>query len=310
MACRSPQRQRSAVPTNSPSRTATKPSACAKACAQSASRCGQRSAADIRVRAAGHRRSSIESPRHPQRRQLVTVEALQDSLARGKHAAILDDNVAPHQFEITPACNSQASAASPPVSTFAAARRPLTHTNAAPSCLASIVPIPLHVNPPTCKSSTRDRSSCPRATSSAASASRTPPASPCFALPTARRMPNRPSPMPPWSTPRCRTHGMPGAAATGRAARRASGRGCCAAWPTWSRPIGHARAARSRGSTRPVRDAAAWDVPVHRRGPALLRRYADKLGGEVAATHHDHLGMVVAEPTAWSARSRRGTSRS
>ncbi|WP_066263148.1 aldehyde dehydrogenase family protein [Hydrogenophaga flava] len=49
-------------------------------------------------------------------------------------------------------------------------------------------------------------------------------------------------------------------------------------------------------STRPVRDAAAWDVPFTAEGLRFFSEYADKLGGEVAATRHDHLGMVVAEP--------------
>jgi aldehyde dehydrogenase (NAD+) len=49
-------------------------------------------------------------------------------------------------------------------------------------------------------------------------------------------------------------------------------------------------------STRPVRDAAAWDVPFTAEGLRFFAEYCDKLGGEVAATRHDHLGMVVAEP--------------
>jgi aldehyde dehydrogenase (NAD+) len=49
-------------------------------------------------------------------------------------------------------------------------------------------------------------------------------------------------------------------------------------------------------STRPVRDAIAWDVPFTAEGLRFFAEYADKLGGEVAATRHDHLGMVVAEP--------------
>ncbi|HKX43960.1 MAG TPA: aldehyde dehydrogenase family protein [Burkholderiaceae bacterium] len=50
------------------------------------------------------------------------------------------------------------------------------------------------------------------------------------------------------------------------------------------------------GSTRPLRDAAAWDVPFTAEGLRFFAEYADKLGGDVAATRHDHLGMVVAEP--------------
>ncbi|GAB7545782.1 aldehyde dehydrogenase family protein [Cupriavidus sp. CuC1] len=49
-------------------------------------------------------------------------------------------------------------------------------------------------------------------------------------------------------------------------------------------------------STRPVRAASAWDVPFTAEGLRFFAEYADKLGGEVAATQHDHLGMVVAEP--------------
>lgn len=49
-------------------------------------------------------------------------------------------------------------------------------------------------------------------------------------------------------------------------------------------------------STRPVKDAAAWDVPFTAEGLRFFAEYADKLGGEVAATRHDHLGMVIAEP--------------
>jgi len=49
-------------------------------------------------------------------------------------------------------------------------------------------------------------------------------------------------------------------------------------------------------STRPLRDAAAWDLPFTAEGLRFFAEYADKLGGDVAATRHDHLGMVVAEP--------------
>ena len=49
-------------------------------------------------------------------------------------------------------------------------------------------------------------------------------------------------------------------------------------------------------STRPVRDAIAWDVPFTAEGLRFFAEYADKLGGDVAATRHDQLGMVVAEP--------------
>ena len=49
-------------------------------------------------------------------------------------------------------------------------------------------------------------------------------------------------------------------------------------------------------STRPVREATAWDVPFTAEGLRFFAEYADKLGGDVAATRHDHLGLVVAEP--------------
>ncbi|WP_238139698.1 aldehyde dehydrogenase family protein [Roseateles aquatilis] len=50
------------------------------------------------------------------------------------------------------------------------------------------------------------------------------------------------------------------------------------------------------GSTRPVRDALAWDVPFTADGLRFFAEYADKLGGEVAATRSDNLGMTIAEP--------------
>jgi aldehyde dehydrogenase (NAD+) len=50
------------------------------------------------------------------------------------------------------------------------------------------------------------------------------------------------------------------------------------------------------GSTRPVRDALAWDVPFTAEGLRFFAEYADKLGGEVAATQHDRLGMTITEP--------------
>lgn len=50
------------------------------------------------------------------------------------------------------------------------------------------------------------------------------------------------------------------------------------------------------GSTRPVRDALAWDVPFTAEGLRFFAELADKHGGEVAATRADHLRMVIAEP--------------
>jgi aldehyde dehydrogenase (NAD+) len=49
-------------------------------------------------------------------------------------------------------------------------------------------------------------------------------------------------------------------------------------------------------STRPLRDALAWDLPFTAEGLRFFAEYCDKLGGEVAATRHDHLGLVVSEP--------------
>ncbi|MGH8782991.1 aldehyde dehydrogenase family protein [Paraburkholderia sp.] len=50
------------------------------------------------------------------------------------------------------------------------------------------------------------------------------------------------------------------------------------------------------GSTRPVRDAYEWDVPFTAEGIRFYAEFADKTGGHVAATDHDHLGMTIAEP--------------
>jgi aldehyde dehydrogenase (NAD+) len=50
------------------------------------------------------------------------------------------------------------------------------------------------------------------------------------------------------------------------------------------------------GSTRPIKDAAAWDVPFTADGIRFFAEWADKIGGDVAATRTDHLGMTIAEP--------------
>lgn len=50
------------------------------------------------------------------------------------------------------------------------------------------------------------------------------------------------------------------------------------------------------GSTRPMRDAIAWDVPFTAEGLRFFAEYADKIGGEVAATRQDQLGLIIAEP--------------
>lgn len=50
------------------------------------------------------------------------------------------------------------------------------------------------------------------------------------------------------------------------------------------------------GSTRPISEAIAWDVPFTAEGIRFFAEFADKHGGEVAATQHDHLGLIIAEP--------------
>ncbi|MEN2470256.1 aldehyde dehydrogenase family protein [Burkholderia sp. GS2Y] len=50
------------------------------------------------------------------------------------------------------------------------------------------------------------------------------------------------------------------------------------------------------GSTRPIADAARWDVPFTAEGIRFYGEWADRIGGEVAATRSDHLGMTIAEP--------------
>jgi len=50
------------------------------------------------------------------------------------------------------------------------------------------------------------------------------------------------------------------------------------------------------GSTRPVREAFAWDIPFTAEGIRFYAEFADKIGGQVAATDREHLGMTIAEP--------------
>ena len=52
----------------------------------------------------------------------------------------------------------------------------------------------------------------------------------------------------------------------------------------------------SLGSTRPIADARAWDIPFTAESLRFFAEYADKLGGDVAATRSDHLGLIVSEP--------------
>lgn len=50
------------------------------------------------------------------------------------------------------------------------------------------------------------------------------------------------------------------------------------------------------GSTRPIAQAVTGDVASVAEGIRFFSEWADKLGGEVAATRHDHLGLIVSEP--------------
>jgi aldehyde dehydrogenase (NAD+) len=50
------------------------------------------------------------------------------------------------------------------------------------------------------------------------------------------------------------------------------------------------------GSTRPIRDAVRWDVPFAAEGIRFFAAFADKLGGDLAATRNVNLGMTIAEP--------------
>lgn len=50
------------------------------------------------------------------------------------------------------------------------------------------------------------------------------------------------------------------------------------------------------GSTRPIRDALAWDVPYTADVIRFFAEFCDKQGGEIGATAPDHLGLMIAEP--------------
>ncbi|MBT0961596.1 aldehyde dehydrogenase family protein [Denitromonas iodatirespirans] len=50
------------------------------------------------------------------------------------------------------------------------------------------------------------------------------------------------------------------------------------------------------GSTRPIHNAANWDVPFCAEGIRFFAEFADKCGGEVVPTQRDQLGMTVTEP--------------
>ncbi|HSI59215.1 MAG TPA: aldehyde dehydrogenase family protein [Ideonella sp.] len=50
------------------------------------------------------------------------------------------------------------------------------------------------------------------------------------------------------------------------------------------------------GSTRPIAEVLAVDIPYAADCLRFFAEYADKLGGDVAATRSDHLGLVIGEP--------------
>ena len=50
------------------------------------------------------------------------------------------------------------------------------------------------------------------------------------------------------------------------------------------------------GSTRPIKEAAGWDVPFTAEGIRFFAEWADKIGGDLSPTRTDHLGMTIAEP--------------
>ncbi|HMR33494.1 MAG TPA: aldehyde dehydrogenase family protein [Geminicoccaceae bacterium] len=52
----------------------------------------------------------------------------------------------------------------------------------------------------------------------------------------------------------------------------------------------------SAGSTRPISETHAGDVPATAETIRFFAELADKVGGEVAATKADHLGLVIREP--------------
>lgn len=50
------------------------------------------------------------------------------------------------------------------------------------------------------------------------------------------------------------------------------------------------------GSTRPYSEVVAFDLPFAAEGLRFFAEFADKVGGEVACTATDHLGMQISEP--------------
>lgn len=62
-------------------------------------------------------------------------------------------------------------------------------------------------------------------------------------------------------------------------------------------------------STRPIAQTVGWDIPFLAEGIRFFAEYCDKVGGDVAATATNLLGMTVYEPTALPGPLRRGTFR-
>jgi aldehyde dehydrogenase (NAD+) len=60
--------------------------------------------------------------------------------------------------------------------------------------------------------------------------------------------------------------------------------------------VAHLAALEAVGSTRPIANAVAWDIPFTAEGLRFFAEFADKVGGDVAATRSDALGMTIAEP--------------
>lgn len=52
----------------------------------------------------------------------------------------------------------------------------------------------------------------------------------------------------------------------------------------------------SLGSTRPIADVLAWDIPYTAECIRFFSEFADKIGGDVAATSADKLGLIITEP--------------
>ncbi|MBF9235320.1 aldehyde dehydrogenase family protein [Microvirga sp. BT350] len=50
------------------------------------------------------------------------------------------------------------------------------------------------------------------------------------------------------------------------------------------------------GSTRPISEAATWDIHFAAEGIRFFAEHADKLGGDVVATRSDNLGLIISEP--------------